>query len=489
MNVNQAIASSESTDGLPAPAFVKPTQPANTTSLRRSKRATLNFPIIPPQAAVGSQSQSHPSSVSPGVLPTCTPTLNANPTQHSSPPYTYNTLNAAPSPRDSSEFLTSLAAQERKVLEIREELQKAEAELLALKRQWAQYEAHKKRHEARHGERMEPLSLNHASKSGSGYNGVNKSADGEEAKSVRLSRRRTHQRVFSGSRHTRTLSLLSPTFEDRLRPRASSVDGNSRSNKFENGTSLRMPQDQSAAREDDMSDQIEKQLPSATSLHSPSRDTIVRTSKQVASDLREGLWTFFEDIRQATVGEEGINGTESRGIQISYKNKSECAITPQPKARDPTFTIDCLSPKQVLASPSKESSRTGDEISFWREFGLETPEEVHAKHDKATEIKSGPKASPLVHADDNWDTWDTPRSQTPLAHRSQKPGKAELTPLGAADVRTNVLPWPELKRYTPSKLTQTVTDLMKDWDGPSAGVSQFGKIVDQVDESKKVRIW
>ena len=56
----------------------------------------------------------------------------------------------AASTTNSSGFLTSLAAQERRLLELREELQRAELELSHLKTQWAQYEAGRMRSELRH---------------------------------------------------------------------------------------------------------------------------------------------------------------------------------------------------------------------------------------------------------------------------------------------------------------------------------------------------
>ena len=55
---------------------------------------------------------------------------------------------------DSNTFLTALASQERRVLELKEELQKAETDLEKLKRQWTTHEAAKKRNELR---QIEPL--------------------------------------------------------------------------------------------------------------------------------------------------------------------------------------------------------------------------------------------------------------------------------------------------------------------------------------------
>ena len=76
--------------------------------------------------------------------------------------------NRPPSPEkkafhDSNTFLTALASQERRVLELKEELQKAETDLEKLKRQWTTHEAARKRNELRQLEPMQYVS-SHASR-------------------------------------------------------------------------------------------------------------------------------------------------------------------------------------------------------------------------------------------------------------------------------------------------------------------------------------
>lgn len=477
---NQTAPSESAAESLPTPSFVKPSQRANATT-KQSKRATLNFPILLPQSNVDTCSYSS----FPGLL---TPAES----QCTSPPPTVKPPTA--SPQDSSEFLTLLAAQERKVLELREELQKAEADLLALKNQWARYEAHKKKHEVRHGERMETITLNFAKRPVDGSTSLKKPLDEEDSKVVRGGGRRTQPRVFSSSKHARTLSLLSPTLENQAPIRTSSIDDLQRPPvlmEIEEREPKKPVSDQDEGKEVATSNRTEKELFAGRSLQSPSRDTIVRTSKQVASDLREGLWTFFEDIRQATVGEEGISGTESRGVRFPSKNKSEFTITPRSKIRDQPCSQRKRSSIQASVASARETSAKNNEVSFWQEFGIDTPGESHAKQDKGPEPEKGVKASPLVDVDDNWDiwdTWDTPTFQTRLSHRATTtPESAASIPPAVTEMTTNALPWPELKKFTPSKLTRTVSDLMKEWDSLSIESPQSREKAGDVDECTKTK--
>ncbi|KAL9621437.1 MAG: hypothetical protein Q9160_004080 [Pyrenula sp. 1 TL-2023] len=446
-------------DSLPAPSFVKPSQPASATS-KPSKRLTLNFPILPPSNFDARSVTSSPSLLTPAE------------SQHSSPRLKLT----VPSPGESSEFLTSLAAQERKVLELREELHRAEAELLALKKRWAQYEAHKKKHEVRHGERMEAISLA-GGRVESGQTNPKKALEGERPRDVKVGGKRTQQRVFSGSKHARALSLLSPTSENQLSSRSHSISGvpnlNAHPKEEESRSTV---DDQGTMQENGTPTKHEKELLARRSLPAPSRDTLVRTSKQVASELREGLWTFFEDIRQATVGEEGINGTESRGAVVSSKKAPGTTSTLKAKTPACPPSDQGQRPKQKSTTASQNPSAKDGESSFWEEFGLDTPKRI------APNIKSsaGPEQKidtpSLVDVDDNWDYWDTPLSQNRLSNATTETSERDLSALQEKVAMTsNALPWPELKKFTPSKLTRTVSDLMKEWDSPSNGNLRTGK--------------
>jgi hypothetical protein len=251
----------------------------------------------------------------------------------------------------------------------------------------------------------------------------------------------------------------------------------------------------------------------------PSREALVRTGKQMASDLREGLWTFLEDIRQATVGEEGINGTQTR-------NTSSNSLAP-PNGRKRDSLAKSRSRERLLAdgklsrSSSSSSSRgrgpaaetkTGKDTkpaeistSFWNEFGIDTPAQ---KSPNAPRTPSGNKAANRNEATeteqrdhpssnsidaqnedlDDWDNWDTPisaqKTHTPSSSRSTVASKHDQSPTTqGSSPRTSAsfgdlnpassalepsasegIPWPAITKLAPSKLQRTASNLMAEWE-------------------------
>lgn len=205
----------------------------------------------------------------------------------------------------------------------------------------------------------------------------------------------------------------------------------------------------------------------------PAKDMILSSGKKMASDLREGLFTFFEDIRQATVGEEGINGTETRMIgpgkaqrqgprsmQGNEQNSSK-------KIREETQGEKKIEKKTNMARRNTETPASGLEKddSFWKEFGLETPSN---KDLNTTPVAQQQRLAPspcLIDMDDSWDLWDSPRPP----QQSPKHGEAG-NEKPRAD--SNELPWPELRKLTPSRLSRTVSDLMKEWENSTVTPSK-----------------
>ncbi|KAK3403273.1 hypothetical protein B0T20DRAFT_21688 [Sordaria brevicollis] len=231
------------------------------TASRTTHRLSLTLPIAPPN-------------------PNPSRPIPASTTTASVPSTPFDTPSLA-SPIDSNDFITAIAAQERRVLELREELSRAESDLAKLKKQWATHEAYKKR-----GEKP------------SRAPGLVPTIQDDEAtkRAVELDRRKAllqslqnqnqplsengRRRVFQGG-HARTLSLLSPT-----KPTSDFRDGSENSRNVAFSPSHR-PKHQSWA---------------------PQTATQTVGVKGIAQDLRQGLWTFMEDLRQATVGDEPITG-------------------------------------------------------------------------------------------------------------------------------------------------------------------------------------
>lgn len=447
---------------------------------RHAKRLTLNFPINLNEPETPDCNVTSPSSITPVTQSSTRP----SPAQPPGTPMAFDV------PDDGYDFLRAIASQERKVMELREELTRAEADLVTIKKQWALSEKSRKRAEINHVEPLVPLrspdfstpevSSSHVREQS--MSSVTSSTVSQERISRDLDRRSSvraaaavpgtkigtnGRRVFHGA-HTRTLSLLSPVSgpspSSRGEPCLSNADRVGRTPRSatlpsvdRNNAALMSAQLDETQVPEHLLAQWHKTLPP------PSREALVRTGKQMASDLREGLWTFLEDIRQATVGEEGINGTQTR------TSPSNSLAPPNGRKRD--SLAGSRSRERLLAdgklsrSSSSSSSRgrgpaaetkTGKDTkpaeistSFWNEFGIDTPAQKSpnaprtpsdnkaANRNEATEAeqRDHPSSNSIDAQDedlDNWDSWDTPlsgqKTHTPSSSRSTVASKHDQSP-------------------------------------------------------------
>ena len=110
----------------------------SSTTTTRPNRFSMQFPIQP---ATREMSPHRPTS---------------SPSKDSAPAIP----DARNGPTDTN-FLTAIAAQERRVLELKEELQRAETELKKLKKSWANHEVYKKKNDVRMLAKLEPVSYTH----------------------------------------------------------------------------------------------------------------------------------------------------------------------------------------------------------------------------------------------------------------------------------------------------------------------------------------
>jgi hypothetical protein len=337
---------------------------------RHGSRLSLSFPVQPSSPAYG-PGKPPPTNDPPVASVPSTPSLEQLLT---------------PSPSDPSGFLTALATQERKVLELKEELSRAEGDLGKLKRQWTMHEAHRKRTEIKQLAHSQPLQLgNTVADTVEGEVGgtVKMNAELERRKALlEMTSRDSRRRVMTGG-HTRTLSLLSP---DRM----------SHAGLF-SPPLTRDPGDESGSSSDgfhqslvmnDTSVGITK-VNSNRSRHSYQGGTpndVLKTGKKLAEDFRTGLWTFVEDLRQATVGDEAINGPRDRA-------STDISTTPIPKRS----SRNCLDRTASIGS-RKDIRRKSTEQT--------TP--------SSKRINLEPNS--MDSLDDDWSNWDTPgvKSESPL---------------------------------------------------------------------------
>jgi len=216
---------------------------------------------------------------------------------------------------DTSGFLTALASQERLVLELREHLHRAELDLGKLKTKWALHEATKRRTQ------LQPLNTSiSAPRSVDGEELSRSSREQQRHKIVKVDRNNSQRKVFSGSRHMKTLSLLSPT--------ATMEHG------ANSPSSARPPKSgpRDTERQSTSNIVVEENKPVASPITLAStaltetpntnlpRDVILDTGKQLVGDFRQGLWTFFEDLRQVTVGDEAVSGSKGGTVWDDPRN-------------------------------------------------------------------------------------------------------------------------------------------------------------------------
>lgn len=520
---------------------------------RHAKRLTLNFPISVQPALYQNHNQSPSETSSSSPAQAQTP-LRPFSSGLMSPPHlrtaTMSPSNLTEPPGDGGgQLLTAIAAQERKVLELREELHKAEVELVSLKRQWAVEEKGKKNTQiVHHAEALKPLRQSQllAQEEGvsSGDGDMRRSIDAQQARmSVDLRRQNSISRssidspvggdgmsvsargrtVFQSSRHARTLSLLSSASVPNQKPVAPvenvdlrrgaryprsatlpSMERHGNARHVANSTATASPAEKAMWR---------NSLPPVA--QDPTADALVRTGRQMVSDFREGLWTFVEDLRQATVGDDSVT-SQGQLIRRASGQGSASSSRERSTASRTRATANGLA---RTSSSGKTPTATHQEISFWSEFGIDAPEQTQPAsgqgrdQDAQTQKSNG---SNLLDFDDSWDDWDAPpppsqqKTHTPSSSSSTFPKRDQspctnessprtstrsvgftllflllLTAHSLTDIMTSQkepppetnnnsnssssskrdsIPWPALNKLHPSKLTRTASNLMDEWE-------------------------
>ena len=351
---------------------------------------------------------------------------------------------------DSNAFLTAVAAQERRVLELKEELTKAQTDLESLKRRWAVHEANKKRNELSGIEELRsPQSL-------WSTDSPEKSVPGPSLVERRVERRRAgssairNRKVFSGSRHVRTLSLLSPQEHTHR------------------STAHQPTHDENGGRS----------APSQNKTHDESnveKDIIFETGKQLVGDFRQGLCTFFEDLRQVTVG-EALATDSQRSVRNSVSHRSrDLNSFPSDTSTEPTAKATNISStsgnkgqpadNQVdsgVQSAGRQGTTTALDVPAINpeltpnDSGdhLIGPQTDITEHDRA--LGESEHCSPCSEGFEGTDS-SSPRTSVSSVSKDMELRSKELPARGD-------LAWPALSKFTPGNLTRTATHLMNEWE-------------------------
>lgn len=396
----------------PRPDMLNTRMNSGADGSRNGKRLSLSFPIQLRDSQHTSSSRKHTPSSSVSLTP-------------GTPSRPRLTEYGDAFHGDPSTFLVDLAAQERRVLELREELQRAEEDLGKFKRHFAVYEATKKRDELRHVQRMRPLS--NVESSGDDSAGASRKSSERAARTAASAPKNPRRTIMSAQGHTRALSLLSPDRglpqpPQRMIRRLTEPDG-----------SAERPRDLSVL----TSPAVSISTPAISTmivdietrkgqLHAIPKDAIIQTGRRMAEDLKDGLWTFLDDLRQATVGDEGINGPNSRHTMLKGPMQSAVkrSIKDSPRGSNrasPTRGVSKRSSKSSLRSLKGESGGYSKGMEMTSKANAATKDDLTAQAQAPTDSRKSSSASVNIRRpmtiDDNWDNWESRSTD------SQSPGR------------------------------------------------------------------
>lgn len=355
---------------------------------RNSNRLSLTLPI-----ALPTQEPSRPTPICTSV-PSLPPTPGATPNVRS--------------PTDANDFIHAIAAQERRVLELREDLKNAEAELSRLKKQWGAFDSVRKRNSMVNGEPLRSSISLQNSPNVEDVEGKRRSVELDRRRSMLMSQRINTEvaspgsgrprRVIRGG-HTRALSLLSPTkpdggfpiLEDALSGHALPVKDSE-------------PHFQNLTRQPLAANGVSKRATwtPRSSTSSPSNAGM----KQMAEDFKSGLWTFVEDLRQVAVGDEPITGSgPGRRVSSRQSESDRDTIRASVTSSRPHVANAFSHDHQTPTPPSRFSDPLRESDNNNSIANKDRPKRTNSKRTKHFSW------TPLTvdsFDDSDWSNWDTP---------------------------------------------------------------------------------
>ena len=285
-----------------------------------------------------------------------------------------------------------------------------------MKKKWATYEATKKRNELRHLERLQPLkcALDGLSTfDDDDSSGGNREVDRRKIKPFSV--KPLQRKVFSGSRHTRALSLLSPKEPSslpNLSARSNGPLGARRATVNDVAVPFTVPEMATTEVLPPVSNRASK---------GPQRDVILETSRQLVGDFRQGLWTFFEDLKQVTVGDEAASTSDARNrpsLQPEHLPTKKAA-----KDRANAIKERPLVRENVFAETQEESKQQWSEVTDIRRK-LDGPIRGHGETigwPMSTVTDTGHPKDVLMSSsdsdEDGWDNWETPTTKSTAPQR------------------------------------------------------------------------
>jgi Domain of unknown function (DUF4048) len=455
--------------------------PVRAGSRQSTKRISVHFPIQPPSTHSSRPPSWHAS-------PVLGPDILKTPTEGS--------------------FLTILAAQERRVLELKEELRRAEDDLTRMKNQWATHEMYKKQQQTRRVLPLQPLRTNLSLLDGSD----DELDESQQALQREMDRRKvllggvrsSGRKVFSGSRHTRALSLLSPDKGNTPIPFTMESTGKKLSPPYNPRSAL----ERSSTTPDMLIHPTNNKGGDIfNEIAGVPKDALFTAGKQMMGDMKDTFWTFVGDIRQVTVGSEGANGPTNHQPRPLGRSKSQRSSTSHDKRlarRSIGNGLITSQPRGHQAQMSYNSTAKDISSSFWRDHGiLESPQAglrrsaEASKRSKTKNNNTSPLSTPSKsltpsNFEDSWDVWGTPTpvrvkpSMAPSlttrteSHSGSNNSSVDLKSVGTSSVEGSVGSpqssmatsdgWPPmLAKIAPDGIKSTALGLMADWERAIGG--------------------
>lgn len=352
--------------GQSSPRQSRPTSPAT----RNANRLSLTLPIAPPTS---DPSRPAPMSASISSVPG-TPINSAGSSTHS----------------DTNEFIIAIAAQERRVLELKEQLMQAEVDLAMLKKKLPSQDGYN------HRTRQARYSY-HAESTRSSFPGdedrstPRHSMDLDRRKMLLQQSQNTptqnRRRVMRGG-HTRTLSLLSP---------AKTTDAPFNVLEDRQPEPLGLPPIERRAAQ-----LTNPNLAKRASWQPQSAHNQAAGMPSFVEDFRLGLKAFVEDIRQITVGDEPITG-QDRTSPIPQQRRTLSGTD-----QDTVRASQTARPKVSNAFDSPSSATSSPTPSTRGSTSLERTKSARgSKHFLWTPLS-------FDSLDDgDWSSWESPASTKP----------------------------------------------------------------------------
>lgn len=430
---------------------------------RHANRLSLTLPIAP---ATRQEFVRPPSSAGPPV------TLSSHPPTPAQTP-------VLPALEDANDFIIAIAAQERKVLELREELARAEADLTSLKVRWTSKESMLKRAAEIQSQALASPQRCPPTPEAA-ISPTRQSVDLDRKKLWLQSQQNSPSTPTQGRRkvmrggHARTLSLLSPARSD--------APFNFHEDKGSINGTMAQPLHERMVPPPGQSPALSKRATWQPRTQPQSSGVF-----PLVEDFKLGLRAFVEDIRQITVGDEPITGPAPSTHRHSASMHSR-TLSSSTRDRDATPTGHNRKPSASSRShvpASFDAVKQGPVLGSKADGVISMPEKTKASG-KGKQFSWTPLGFETLE-DNDWTSWESPSSvkssrwSGSTIHSSGVdetiPEKAEeattTTPLKATrSSQENVLRNTKLdellpsmvNRLSPSNLKRTANNLMDEWE-------------------------